>query len=161
MCIGFAFEKGKVFAPAVIRLQMTFEDFSMMKMFLSGTAVGMFSLSVLIFLNWQKRAATKLSLGLGLMNGFGANVVGGLIMGAGIFTSGACPGTVLAQIGTGTRGAWFTLSGGLVGAAGFTLLHSALRGTKFHIKEEASLVDEYFGVSIWKIGGDGMLLRGV
>jgi hypothetical protein len=63
-CIGFTFEKGKIFLPAVIRAQMTLNDFSMMKMFLAGTAVGMFSLSLLIYLELQKRVPVKLSLGL-------------------------------------------------------------------------------------------------
>jgi len=36
-----------------------------------------------------------------MMGGYGGNVVGGLILGAGITLSGACPGTVMAQLGTG------------------------------------------------------------
>jgi uncharacterized membrane protein YedE/YeeE len=130
---------------------MVFEDFSMMKMFLSGTAVGMFSLSFLIYLELQKRAAIKLSLGLQLMRGYGANVVGGLIMGMGINLAGACPGTMLAQVGAGVPGSLFTLTGGLVGAALFSMLHTALRESRFHVKEEAVLIDEYFGMPIWKI----------
>jgi hypothetical protein len=47
------------------------------------------------------------------MRGYGANVLGGLIMGSGINLAGACPGTMLAQIGAGVPGAVFTLAGGL------------------------------------------------
>ena len=62
---------------------------------------------------------------LAVLNGFGfvklqpkaalyaADIVGGLILGAGIALAGACPGTTLAQIGAGYRDAIFTLVGGL------------------------------------------------
>ena len=45
-----------------------------------------------------------------------ADLLGGLLLGAGIALAGACLGTVLAQIGAGYRDAWFTLAGGLLGA---------------------------------------------
>lgn len=89
--IGFAFEKGKVFLPAVIRAQMVLRDFSMMKMFLAGTAAGMFSIALLVQVRLQQRQAVKLALGFTLMRGYGANILGGLLMGLGIATSGACP----------------------------------------------------------------------
>lgn len=149
--IGFTFEKGKIFLPGVIKGQMTFLDFSMMKMFLAGTAAGMFSIALLLQMRLQSRAATKLALGFELMRGYGANVVGGLIMGVGINLAGACPGTMLAQIGARVPYAFFTLVGGLAGALAFTVVHSALQKTKFHLKEEACLIDEYFGIHIIKL----------
>jgi uncharacterized membrane protein YedE/YeeE len=48
-----------------------------------------------------------------------ADIVGGLLLGAGIAIAGACPGTVFAQIGAGYRDAWFTVAGGIVGAMAF------------------------------------------
>lgn len=48
-----------------------------------------------------------------------AGVVGGLLLGTGIALAGACPGTVLAQVGVGYRDALFTLLGGLAGATAF------------------------------------------
>jgi uncharacterized membrane protein YedE/YeeE len=69
---------------------------------------------------------------LAFLNGFGfvklqpkaalyaADIVGGLILGAGIALAGACPGTTLAQIGVGYRDAIFTLLGGLFGAVAFS-----------------------------------------
>ncbi len=45
------------------------------------------------------------------------NLVGGLIFGAGWALSGACPGTVLAQIGEGRLMALCTLAGVLLGTA--------------------------------------------
>lgn len=150
-CIGFTFEKGKIFLPAVIRAQMTFSDFSMTKMFLAGTAAGMFSVAILLQIKLQTRVATKLALGFQMMRGYGANIVGGLIMGAGIAVAGACPGTMLAQVGTRVPFAMYTVAGALTGATAFTLLHGALQGTRFHMREDAVLVDDYFGVHIVKL----------
>jgi uncharacterized protein len=48
--------------------------------------------------------------------------VGGAILGVGIVIAGACPGTVLAQIGSGYRDAIWTFVGGLFGALAFTYL---------------------------------------
>jgi uncharacterized membrane protein YedE/YeeE len=151
ICIGFTFEKGKIFLPAVIKSQMVLKDFSMMKMFLAGTAAGMFAVALLLQVRLQNRVPVKLALGFQVMRGYGANVVGGLIMGLGINISGACPGTMLAQIGSGVPYAGFTVAGALCGAIAFTTLHSLLRGTRFHFKEEAVLVDEYFGIHIVKL----------
>ncbi|MFY8115274.1 MAG: YeeE/YedE thiosulfate transporter family protein, partial [Rhabdaerophilum sp.] len=49
-------------------------------------------------------------------------IVGGAILGVGIVIAGACPGTVLAQIGTGYKDAIFTFIGGLFGALAFTYM---------------------------------------
>ncbi|WP_163103969.1 YeeE/YedE thiosulfate transporter family protein, partial [Acinetobacter baumannii] len=61
---------------------------------------------------------------LAALNGFGlvklqpkaalyaADIIGGLLLGAGISLAGACPGTTLAQVGSGYRDALFTLAGG-------------------------------------------------
>ena len=56
-----------------------------------------------------------------------ADIVGGLLLGAGISIAGACPGTVFAQIGAGYRDAWFTVAGGILGAMTFGYLEPALR----------------------------------
>ena len=45
-----------------------------------------------------------------------ADIIGGLILGAGIAISGACPGTSLAQLGAGYRDALFIIAGGIAGA---------------------------------------------
>ncbi len=137
--------------PAVIKAQMVFEDFSMMKMFLTGTAVGMFAVALLLHVRLQNRAAVKLALGFNLMRGYGANVIGGLVMGFGITVAGACPGTMLAQLGAGVPYAAYTVAGGLAGAVIFTLLHGALQDTSFHRKREAALLDEHLGMHILQI----------
>ena len=40
---------------------------------------------------------------------YAADVIGGLLLGGGIALAGACPGTVMAQVGVGYRDAIFAL----------------------------------------------------
>lgn len=50
-------------------------------------------------------------------------IIGGIVMGAGITFAGACPGTTLAQLGVGLQSARYVLGGGLLGAACFGYFH--------------------------------------
>lgn len=105
---GFALEKSRVFEPGIIVGQMQMQNFIMLKVFLSAVATGEIVLAVLNgfgYVKLQPKAAL-----------YAADIVGGLLLGAGITLAGACPGTTLAQIGAGYRDALFTLVGGLVGA---------------------------------------------
>lgn len=116
---GFVLEKSRVFEPAVILGQLQLRNFLMLKIFLAGVAAGLVVIGSLV--------ATGLS-GLHPKPAlWTADIVGGLILGAGIALAGACPGTTLAQIGAGYRDAWFTLAGGLLGALTFTYLEPTLR----------------------------------
>jgi hypothetical protein len=109
---GFALEKSRVFEPGMIVGQMQLRNFIMLKVFLTAVATGAVVLAALHgfgFIKLQPKAAL-----------YAADVVGGLILGAGIALAGACPGTTLAQIGVGYRDAIFTLVGGLCGAVAFS-----------------------------------------
>jgi hypothetical protein len=119
MVFGLLLEKSRVFEPGVILGQLRLSNFLMLKIFLAGVAS---SLVVLAALNgiWGVKLVPKATL-------WGADVVGGLILGAGIALAGACPGTVLAQIGAGYRDAWATLAGGLLGALAFIYAEPALK----------------------------------
>jgi len=115
---GFAFEKSRVFEPGMIVGQMQLRNFIMLKVFLTAVATGAIVLAVLNGLGYvelQPRAAA-----------YAPNVVGGLLLGAGISLSGACPGNTLAQIGAGYRDAFFTLIGGLFGALVFSYAEPAI-----------------------------------
>jgi hypothetical protein len=115
---GFALEKSRVFEPGVIVGQMQLRNFIMLKVFLTAVATGAVVLAVLNgfgFVKLQPKAAL-----------YAADVIGGLILGAGIALAGACPGTVLAQAGVGYRDALFTLAGGLVGAVAYSYAQPAL-----------------------------------
>lgn len=119
LVFGIALEKSRVFEPGVILGQFQLNNFVMLKVFLTATATGLIALAVMNGLdivslhpkglNWQ------------------ANLVGGLILGVGIALAGACPGTVLAQIGAGYRDAWFTIAGGLAGAMTYGYLEPAIK----------------------------------
>lgn len=113
---GLGLERSKVYLPAVIAAQMNLTSFQMMKTFLTATAVGM---GVVVALDGVKSVKSRLvkpprALGLGLFGGYGSNVLGGLMLGTGMTLSGACPGTLLAQLGAGL---WnpYALLGAIVG----------------------------------------------
>jgi hypothetical protein len=116
---GFLLEKARVFEPAVILGQFQLRSFLMLRVFLAAVASGLVVLSVLVGFGYAT-LVPKATLPV-------ADLVGGLVLGAGIALAGACPGTVLAQIGTGYKDAWLTLAGGLSGALAFTYAEPALR----------------------------------
>ncbi len=119
MVFGIALEKSRVFEAGMIVGQMQLRNFTMLKVFLTAVATGAVVLAAMHGLGLIK-LAPKATF-------YTADVVGGLILGAGIALAGACPGTVLAQIGVGYRDALFTLVGGLAGAMAFSYLEPTLR----------------------------------
>ncbi|EGC38629.1 hypothetical protein DICPUDRAFT_53209 [Dictyostelium purpureum] len=104
---GYALQRGNVYLPSVIQGQMNFSNFTMLKMFMTASLTS--SLAV-TFLNHRKLITIE---SLPVM--YKRNLIGGLIMGSGIYLTGACPGTVLAQVPE-IKGTLFTLLGGVVGA---------------------------------------------
>jgi len=138
---GFALEKSRVFEPGIIVGQMQFRNFIMLKVFLTAVATGATVLAVLNGLGYvqlQPRAAT-----------YAAQVVGGLILGAGISLSGACPGTTWAQIGAGYRDAIFTLVGGLFGAVTFSYAQPAIDKTFLGQSGPKLIFTDLIGVPYW------------
>ena len=128
---GFALEKSRVFEPGIIVGQMQLRNWIMLKVFLSAVATGAVVLAVLNgfgFVKLQPKAAL-----------YAADIVGGLILGAGIALAGACPGTTLAQIGVGYRDAIFTLLGGLAGAVAFSYAQPWLAKSLIGTGPEADL----------------------
>jgi hypothetical protein len=118
---GFALEKSRVFEPGMIVGQMQLRNFIMLKVFLTAVATGAVVLAVLNGFGWVK-LHPKGAL-------FVADILGGLVMGAGIALAGACPGTVLAQVGAGYRDALITVVGGLAGAMTFSYLEPTFAPT--------------------------------
>jgi hypothetical protein len=116
---GFLLEKARVFEPAVILGQFQMRSFLMLRVFLAAVTAGLLVLAVLVGFGWAS-LSPKATLPV-------ADLVGGLILGVGIALAGACPGTVLAQIGAGYKDAWLTLAGGLSGALAFTYAEPTLR----------------------------------
>lgn len=116
---GLALEKARVFEPGMIVGQMQMRNFIMLKVFLTAVATGAVVIAALHGLGLAK-LAPKPTL-------YAADVIGGLVLGAGIALAGACPGTILAQIGAGYRDAIFTLLGGIAGAMAFSYVEPALK----------------------------------
>lgn len=138
---GFALEKSRVFEPGMIVGQMQMKNFIMLKVFLTAVATGAVVLAVLNGFGYVK-LAPKPAL-------YAADIVGGLILGAGITLAGACPGTTLAQIGAGYRDALFTLVGGLAGAVAYTYAQPALSKTFLAEGGGKIIFTDLFGVPYW------------
>jgi hypothetical protein len=108
---GWALEKSRVFEPGMIVGQMQLRNFIMLKVFLTAVATGLVVISALHGFGLSKFHIKELYMT--------AAIAGGLMLGAGIALSGACPGTAFAQAGAGYRDAWFTILGGIAGAMAF------------------------------------------
>jgi uncharacterized protein len=116
---GFALEKSRVFEPGLIVGQMQMRSFIMLKVFLTAVATGLIVIGILHGFFGVSLYPKNLL--------YGADILGGLILGAGITLAGACPGTVFAQIGAGYRDAWLILLGGLAGALSFSYAEPSLK----------------------------------
>lgn len=103
LIFGTAFEKSKVFEPSAIMGQLLFKRFTMLKVFVTALVT---SLIILAVLHHGDAFVFKIK-----SFNMTASLVGGSLLGAGIALSGACPGTVFAQVGVGYKDAIFTFLG--------------------------------------------------
>ncbi|MFA6264661.1 MAG: YeeE/YedE thiosulfate transporter family protein [Pseudolabrys sp.] len=138
---GFALEKSRVFEPGIIVGQMQMRNFTMLKVFLTAVATGAVVLAALNGLGFVK-LAPKAAM-------YYADVIGGLILGAGIALAGACPGTTLAQIGAGYRDALFTLVGGLFGAVAYGYAEPMLSKTILGQSSGKLIFSQLMGIPYW------------
>lgn len=138
---GIALEKSRVFEPGIIVGQMQLRNFIMLKVFLAAVATGAVVLAVLNGFGYVK-LGPKAAL-------YGADIVGGLILGAGISLAGACPGTILAQIGAGYRDALFTLVGGLCGAVAYSYAEPTLSKTFLGQGGGKLIFSDLAGIPYW------------
>ena len=144
---GLSLEKSRVFEPGVIVGQMQLRNFIMLKVFLSAVATGAVALSLLNGFGWVE-LKPKPAL-------YAADVIGGLLLGAGITLTGACPGTTLAQIGAGYRDALFTFIGGLCGAVTFAYLQPILATTTLASGGSKITFADLMGIPYW-VGALGL-----
>ncbi len=139
---GFALEKSRVFEPGMIVGQMQLRNFIMLKVFLTAVATGAAVLAALNgvgIVKLQPKAAL-----------YAADIVGGLLLGAGIALAGSCPGTVLAQVGAGYRDALFTLAGGICGAVAYSYATPALSGTFLAAGSGKLVLSDLIGLPYWQ-----------
>jgi uncharacterized membrane protein YedE/YeeE len=139
---GFALEKSRVFEPGVIVGQMQLRNFLMLKIFLAAVVTGLLVLAVLNGVYGVKMHLKPLL--------FRADVIGGLILGAGIALAGACPGTSMAQLGAGYRDAWFVVLGGIAGAMAFGYFNEQIAAV---IPDKGNNVsfDRLLGLPFWMV----------
>ena len=138
---GFALEKSRVFEPGIIVGQMQLRNFIMLKVILTAVATGAVVLAILNgfgFVKLQPKPAL-----------YSADVIGGLILGAGIALAGACPGTILAQVGAGYRDALFTLVGGICGAVAYSYATPALSTTFLTSGGGKIILTDLIGLPYW------------
>jgi uncharacterized membrane protein YedE/YeeE len=143
---GFALEKSKVYLPTIIREQMKFQSFTMLKMFLMATGVSTIVISLLDMFNIRKRKPkSKIALGFGLLRGYGGNILGGGLLGMGMTLAGGCPGTLVVGLGAGVEKASYAFAGGVAGAMTFGYLESFIRMKMlptFGARGEAKTIDK-------------------
>ncbi|XP_072173517.1 uncharacterized protein [Diadema setosum] len=116
---GFVMEKGRVFEPQIIRGQMLFQNFVMLKMFLSGIVASLVCFSLLSLLPFASINFKSARSNAGCRTnrkGVKAAAIGGAMLGSGMAMSGACPGATLIEVGAGVQNAGMTFAGCLLGA---------------------------------------------
>ncbi|KAL4806619.1 hypothetical protein BDV18DRAFT_137897 [Aspergillus unguis] len=123
---GSALTASGVYLPSVILSQMKLEDFHMLKVFLtagsaSGLAVALYERLV------RRQMSRRPPSNLGWLGPYDGNIIGGVMVGFGMVLTGACPGTVLVQVGTGVPSGRYAIIGGILGGILYTMLGKRLR----------------------------------
>ncbi len=138
---GIALEKSRVFEPGMIVGQMQMRNFIMLKVFLTAVVTGLIVVAVMHGFFGSKLYPKSLL--------YAADIIGGLILGAGITLAGACPGTVFAQIGAGYKDSWLILIGGLAGALTFSYLEPVLKPLLLSGGPGKLTLDTLLGIPFW------------
>ncbi|KAH7313634.1 YeeE/YedE family protein [Stachybotrys elegans] len=110
---GAALVASGVHQPAAIISQLKLDNFHMLESFLTGAATSGIIVSTLQISKLTNLSPRRYTT-IGLFADFDGNIAGGLLIGAGMALSGACPGTVLAQVGAGIPSGLPALSGAVV-----------------------------------------------
>jgi uncharacterized protein len=118
---GFFLQKGRVLRYDKQLGALRLLDMTIVKFMLSTVLVGMVGVYILKDLGLVKLSVKPTNLG--------ANVIGGLIFGAGWGLLGYCPGTSAGALGEGRWDSLWGILGMLVGAAIFAQVYSSLKTT--------------------------------
>jgi uncharacterized membrane protein YedE/YeeE len=123
LLFGWSLHKAGLTHYARIVNVYRFRDMTVMRFMLTALVVGAFAIQAGIDLGFAASAPIPPTSML-------ANVVGGVVFGAGMATAGYCPGTIVAEAGEGRLDAWVAgLSGLVVGAIVFGLLQPVIMPT--------------------------------
>ena len=116
---GFFLQKGRVLRYDKQLGALRLMDMTIVKFMLSTVLVGMVGVYILKDLGLVKLSVKPTNLG--------ANIIGGLIFGAGWGLLGYCPGTSAGALGEGRWDSLWGILGMLVGAAVFAEVYPALK----------------------------------
>ncbi|OTB13902.1 hypothetical protein K445DRAFT_13275 [Daldinia sp. EC12] len=111
---GAALTAAAIHQPDVIVEQMTFQNWHMVLTFLTASGTSTLLVNALQRLGYLHLNPREYST-VGLFSVLDGNILGGLLLGAGLTISGSCPGTVFAQVGSGICSGLYTLGGGILG----------------------------------------------
>jgi len=117
LIFGFLLQKGGAAKYNVLMGILLLEDFTVVKLMLSAIVVGMLGVFTLVALGKAKLSLKPTQIG--------ANIIGGLIFGAGFALLAYCPGTGAAALGQGNWDAIF----GIIGLMTGSYIYAELSGT--------------------------------
>ncbi|MCW8850550.1 MAG: YeeE/YedE family protein [Melioribacteraceae bacterium] len=121
---GFILTKSEVISWFRIQKMFRFEEPYMYLIIGTAVIVGIISVQILKRFGLKSIAKEELDYSGKILNK--GTVLGGIIFGIGWAITGACPGPIFAQIGSGEYAAVSTLVGALSGSYLFNLLKSKL-----------------------------------
>jgi hypothetical protein len=108
LAFGFLLQKGGVGKFHILIGQLLLQDFTVAKVMLTAIVVGMIGVFTL-----HHFAQVNLHI---KPTRIGANIIGGLVFGAGFALMGYCPGTAAAALGQGSWDALFGMTGLVAGS---------------------------------------------
>ena len=108
LAFGFLLQKGGVGKFHILIGQLLLQDFTVAKVMLTAIVVGMIGIFTL-----HHFAQVNLHI---KPTRIGANIIGGLLFGAGFALIGYCPGTAAAALGQGSWDALFGMTGLVAGS---------------------------------------------
>ncbi|KAI1779782.1 hypothetical protein F4818DRAFT_453736 [Hypoxylon cercidicola] len=111
---GAALAATAIHQPDIIIAQMSFRNWQMVTTFLTASATSTLLVNLFQRLGFIHLPPRHYST-LGLFGPPDGNIIGGLLLGAGLTISGSCPGTVFVQVGGGIRSGFYTLGGAILG----------------------------------------------
>ena len=142
---GFLLQKGRVLRYDKQLGALRLLDMTIVKFMFSTVLVGMVGVYILKDLGLVKLSVKPTNLG--------ANIIGGLIFGAGWGLLGYCPGTSAGALGEGRWDSLWGILGMLVGAAVFAEVYPALKTSILTWGKLGKItLPQVLGVNHWVIG---------
>jgi len=135
---GYSLNKAQIAKPHVIKDQFEFKDWTLAKTVATTVA----TTTAVITLG---HVLGRKELHVPPYHPY-TDTIGGLLMGAGMYVTGSSPGTVLAQIGAGSRRALVVAAGGLAGAFTYGIFWPSIRGSSIGLRTGFSTMQGWLGV---------------